>query len=363
MAYSAEGRFGEALPYLEKSAELLRDNANVHFSLATAYTGVGDVKRGMEEYLWRLDRRRPDSVIFTHGLPRWQGEDISDKTILICDEQGVGDAMIFAQCIPDMIARAKHCIVECDHRLVSLFTRSFPDASVHRHVSFKVNGKLHRHYKYLDDLPERPTVAIEAGTVALFIRPDVDSFRLEPGHLRPDPDRVAFWRQRFAALGPGLKVGICWSGGFVTPIRKRWYLSLEQLLPLFDVDGVQFINVMYAAQREAIATAEAKLGVTIHDWDDIDRKNDIDEAFAYTAPLDLVISVSSSPSSIAGALGVPTIELQFARSRWMLGTEDRKPGFKNTRVYLPTDLQDWPNGPVTRASDELRRRAQVATAA
>ncbi len=362
LAYSAEGRFAAALPYLERSVQLLDDNANVHFSLATALTGIGDVKRGMEEYLWRLDRRRSDSVIFTHGLPRWQGEDISDKTILICDEQGIGDAMIFSQCFPDMIARAKHCIIECDHRLVSLFTRSFAEATIHRHVTFKVNAKLHRHYKYLEDLPEQPDIAIEAGTLPLFIRPDVDSFRGEPDYLKPDPERVAFWRQRFATIGAGLKVGICWSGGILTPIRKRRYLSLQQLAPLLEVDGVHFINVMYVNRKQEIAEAEQEYGVVIHDWDDIDRRNHIDEAFAYTAPLDLVISVSSSPSSIAGALGVPTIELQVARSRWMLGT-DEKPGFKHTRVYLPTDFSDWPSGPIDRTREELRRRVRDAATA
>lgn len=360
MAYSAEGRFSTALPYLERAAQLLDDNANTHFSLATALTGAGDVKRGMKEYLWRLDRRRPDSVVFTHGLPRWQGEDIADKTILICDEQGIGDAMIFAQCVPDMIARAKHCIVECDHRLVSLFARSFPEATIHRHVTFKVNGKLHRHYKYLEELPEQPDIAIEAGTLPLFIRPDIDSFRVEPGYLKPDPGRVAFWRQRFAAVGSGLKVGICWSGGFITPIRKRWYLSLDELAPLLNVEGVDYINVMYVKQKDAIAKAGQELGVIIHDWDDIDRKTDIDEAFAYTAPLDLVISVSSSPSAIAGALGVPTIELQFARDRWMLGTDDQKPLFKNTRVYVPESFNDWPQGPVARATEKLRRQVEMS---
>ncbi len=359
MAYIAEGKFAAALPHLERATQLMGDSPNAHFSLAAALIGTGEVKRGLEEYLWRLDRRRPDSVIFTHGLPGWQGEDISDKTLLICDEQGIGDAIIFAQYLPDMIARAKYCIVECDHRLVSLFARSFPEITVHRHVTFKVNGKLHRHYKYLEDLAEQPDLAIEAGTVPLYIRPDVDSFRVEPGYLKADPERVAFWRRRFAAIGSGLKVGLCWSGGFITPVRKRWYLTLRQIAPLLEVDGVHFINVMYAEQKNAIAEAEQEFGVVIHDWDDIDRRNHIDEAFAYTAPLDLVISVSSSPGAIAGALGVPTIELQFARDRWMFDTDDEKPMFKNTRVYVPECFDDWPHGPVARAARKLRHLVEI----
>ena len=357
-AYSAEGRFEESLPFLEKSVELRADDPDTRFSYASSLLGVGDMEKGWREYEWRLDRRRRDSVVFVHDLPRWQGEDISDKTILICDEQGIGDAIIFASAYRDVIDRAGHVIIECDRRLVSWFQRSFPEATVHRHVTFRSNAKIHRHYGWLrEDGVPAPDLFIPSGSIFSLVRGDLDSFARNGAYLTPDPERVAFWKARFDAIGDGPKVGICWSGGFVTPIRAKGYMSLMDFAPFFDLQdkGVHFINCMYKDAREDCQRLSDEKGVAIHDWDDIDRRNDLDEAAAYTAALDYMVSISSSPVAIAGAQHIPAITLLHKHDRFHFGA-GVEPWFPKTDIFVANRPDEWPSVPCLAA----RRRAGEA---
>lgn len=357
-SYSAEGRFAESLPFLERAVRLRPDDPDTHFSVATSLLGTGDLKRGWDEYEWRLDRRRRDSVVFVHQLPRWEGEDISDRTILICDEQGIGDAIIFASCFQEVIDRAGHVIIECDHRLVSWFRRSFPKATVHRHVTFRSNAKLHRHYAWLNDpgMPQ-PDLFIQSGSLFRLLRPTLESFDRAPGYLVADPERVAFWKARFDGIGDGPKIGLCWSGGFVTPIRAKGYMSLMDFEPFFDLErkGAHFVDVMYKDATEDRAKLFDARGVMIHNWPDIDRRRNLDDAAAYTAALDFVVSISSSPVAIAGAQAIPTVTLLHKPDRFHFGV-NREPWFPLADIFCAGRPDEWPSVPCVAARAATGRR-------
>ncbi len=64
------------------------------------------------------------------GTPPWDDQSLSGKRILIYGEQGLGDQIMFASCLPDLLAEVAGCVLDCDPRLVGLFRRSFPDVTV-----------------------------------------------------------------------------------------------------------------------------------------------------------------------------------------------------------------------------------------
>ncbi len=353
-SYSSEGRFEESLPFLKRAAELSSDDPNTHFSYSTSLLGTGQLEEGWEHYEWRLDRRRPDAVIFVHDLPRWQGEDISDKCILISDEQGIGDAIIFASAYQDVIDRAGHVIIECDVRLVSWFQRSFPDATVHRHTSFKSNARIHRHYGWLKDegIPQ-PDVFIPSGSIFSLVRHDIDSFSRNGFYLKPDEDRVAHWRKKFDSIGEGPKVGLCWSGGYITPIRAKGYMSLTDFDPFFDLQekGAHFVNCMYRDASQDCARLAEEKGIIVHDFEGIDRRIQLDEAAAWTAGLDFVVSISSSPVAIAGAMGIPSVTMLHKADRFHFGA-GIEPWFTEADIFVAERPDEWPSRPCP----EARRR-------
>ena len=55
-------------------------------------------------------------------MPRWQGEDLSGKTILLHCEQGMGDAIQFIRYAPLVTARGATVVVEAFQALQRLFT-------------------------------------------------------------------------------------------------------------------------------------------------------------------------------------------------------------------------------------------------
>ena len=63
-------------------------------------------------------------------LPEWQGQPLRDRRLLIYAEQGIGDQIMFASCVPDVLTQAGSCMIECAPQLVPLFRRSFPSATV-----------------------------------------------------------------------------------------------------------------------------------------------------------------------------------------------------------------------------------------
>src|SRR3546814_18046836 len=64
------------------------------------------------------------------SLPRWQGEDLTGKTLLVIAEQGVGDQIRLARDLATLRGLCGHLIVECAPRLVPLFTRSLPGLTI-----------------------------------------------------------------------------------------------------------------------------------------------------------------------------------------------------------------------------------------
>lgn len=111
--------------------------------------------------------------------------------------------------------------------------------------------------------------------------------------LVPDPDRVAFWKQRLAGLGPGPYVGMSWKSPVVTPERSPNYTRIDEWAALFD-QPIRFVNLQCGEAGDDLAWAERELGVTVHDFEDIDLFNALDDVAALSAALDLSIFVSTA---------------------------------------------------------------------
>ena len=305
---AAETAYGRALV-------LQPDLALAHFNRALLRLEGGDLTEGWPGYGWRFASgqvgagRQPP-------VPAWRGETLTGKRLLVWGEQGVGDTMLFASMLDDVIARARAVVIEVDRRLVPLFARSFPKATVREPAAF-VDCDVH----------------VPMGSLARVFRPAVAAFPARPGWLTPDPAHVALWRDRLAALGPGLKVGIGWRSQFITEERRAAYTTLDQWGPLFAVPGVVFVNLQYGDCAAELNAAEARFGVRIHRWDDLDLKDDFDGTAGLIAGLDLVISPAMSVGELAGALAVPV--WRFGHRDWtQLGTSAR-PWFPTQRLFQP----------------------------
>jgi Flp pilus assembly protein TadD len=296
------------------------NDPTAHAELAQCLLSEGEFAEGWEEYEWRL--QAPDAAAArVFPFPAWGGEPLEGRTLLVRSEQGVGDEVMFASCLPDVIAANGHCVVECSRRLAPLFRRSFPLATV-----------LSRDLAKPPDWSSVPRIDLQvmAGSLPRHFRRRPEDF---PGrrYLTADPAAVAAWRERLGGIGRRL-IGVAWSGGLPTTLRAARSLALEQLAPLFDVPDVRFVSLEIFDREVEIAGLRQRHGVDMIACKGLG--GDLDELAAAVAALDLVITVPTAVAHIAGALGTPAWVLVPRVATWRyLRSGEGMPWYGTVRVF------------------------------
>ncbi|MEO3429431.1 tetratricopeptide repeat protein [Pelagibius sp. CAU 1746] len=307
-----QGDNPKALEYFRKAVKFQPNEPGLQFSLARS--------------LWRNELFEESWDYFDSGLtanlrkpvrcfrqPRWRGEDIADKRILVWREQGLGDEIDFSRRYPHIIDAAGQVVIEADKRMLPIFERSFPQASF---LPEKLDVKTDLERKDCDlHLPAGNLLQyfpLTEAEIAMKRYPEDDleaafacgeRSRNAKGYLAPDPKLVEQMAERVSGLPEGFKLGICWRSQYSHRDRDIHYTRLEMWEPIFRIPGLVFVNLFYEKCEEEIAEAEARFGIKIHRWDDIDLKDDMESAFALTTQMDMVLSTSTSPSRIAEAVG------------------------------------------------------------
>ena len=233
------------------------------------------------------------------NVPMWSGEELDGKALLVWRGQGVGDelhrAKYFSALLRDERLVGASIKIECDNRLVEIFSRVFEGVLF---VPELTNNDLLR-----EDIDYHlPADSLAARYPAAF---NPDMVRLSP-YIIPRDDLRYFWVNRLRQLGDGLKIGISWRSGVQDYKRNKYYADYESLAPLFRVQGVHWITLNYSNVDGDVKTIKEMYGVNLHVWDDLDLKNDFEGVSALTSCLDLVISAATCPAVIAKAVGVPT---------------------------------------------------------
>jgi len=302
-------------PEAKQRAEAIR------FFASFQYLQLGELEKGWEYYEGGFSPLVPIAGARTPRLsfsqPTWSGEDLNGKTILLWREQGLGDEILFASCIPDLISTfpSVKLIIQCEHRLVEIFRRSFPLA--------KVIGESPEKIQDLD-------YHLPFGSLMRWFRGDIRSFQNKAPYLSPDPElKQEMYKRLDKFQNPNIRfVGICWRSGLISPTRNLNYTGLGDWSEILQKsDDYVFVNLQYGNCEEELREIEQKNNITILRWSDLDLKNDMERVFALVSCLDAVITVGTSVSAIAGALGVPTIYL--AKRGWLFLGQERFPWFNS----------------------------------
>ena len=305
----AAGKYDEAEATYRR-AEALGDPYGTFYRALLLLTR-GQWEAGLEadeqRFLEALIKPRP------FAWPRWQGEPLAGKTLLIWGEQGVGDELMFASLLPDMLARNAKIILEMDARLAPMFTRSFPSAEIILRTEPASPALLAR-----GDVDYQ----IPMGSLMRHARPARD-YALRKGYLQADAALVAETAKRYRALGKELRVGISWVSKGTESSRQR-SMKLTDWLPVLRTEGVRFFNLQYGDHTAELNALAAGEGITIHHDDQVDPLCDMEAFAAQVASMDLVISCANSTVHMAGSLGVPVWVLvpYFPSWRWFLDRDD-----------------------------------------
>ncbi len=339
-------QFDEALACLKRAVELDPQCPQARFNLALIQLRMGNFAQGWADYDWRWKaNNRPRGF----SLPEWDGRTPIGKTVLVYCEQGIGDQVMFASCLPDLLRHTGACLVECDARLAPLFSRSFRGAWVFGRADQNalpcrlISGETH--------------TQVALASLPRFYRPSLESFPKQAAYLQPDSAMVARWQSRFDQLGPGLKVGISWFGGKDANIRRQRSTTLDQWQRVLSIPEIHFVNLQYGQVGEELIAARVRTQRAVHHWTDADPLRNLDGLAAQIAALDLVVSVDNSTVHLAGAVGTPVWALLPCASdwRWLVDRDD-SPWCANVRLFRQTSHGDW-SGVFQRVEAGLREKA------
>ncbi len=330
LALQEQGRFDAALAHYNRLIEAHPEVAEYRWNRGLARLIQGDFAHGWDDYEARNARPRK-SVARCFPLAEWDGTALAERHILIYGEQGVGDEIMFASCVPDVLRQTRGVMIECDARLAPLFQRSFPAARVH-------GAPRDGNHDWLQAFPEL-SVQVACGSLPRFLRRSAADFPPHRGYLVADAARRAHWQSRLAALGGGFKVGICWRGGTVKTRRELRSLALIDCLPLLRRDDCEFICLQGGDCGNEIAAAREH-GGRLHWWPEAMRA--IDELAALVSALDLVIAVSSTIVHLSGALGQRGWVMLSASPEWRyLWQGERMPWYPSARLFRQPRPREW----------------------
>jgi tetratricopeptide (TPR) repeat protein len=320
----ALNRHAAAVRSYQRAIEIKPGDAEAHWNEGLARLTLGDYKGGWPKYEWRWRNPRLDVTQPPLDVPTWTGEEpLENKTVLVFQEQGYGDAIQFVRFVSLLASKGCRVVVACDESLLETF-RSAPG------VDETTAGPL----------PESGVdyqVSLMSLPLALGIT--LRNLPADAPYLAADPAAAEEWRARFARLEGGRKVGLVWSGNprFVAAAQKR--CPVEALEGLLSVDDVAWISLQKDADAQDLEGLCAAAPGLLDCGDELP---DFAATAAAITALDLVITVDTAVAHLAGALGKPVwIMLPFAADwRWLVERED-SPWYPTARLFRQQAAGGW----------------------
>ncbi len=340
------GQFEEAEAEYRKVLDL--DPTDPH---ASASLGILLLRTGRFDEAWPFyrGRKRPKRYDYlSRDLPRWEGETLRGKSLVILNEQGLGEEFQVARLYSQLCGECDDITLTCDPRLVELMSRSFPVLNILAH----------------DDTTAISAAVEKADHVTMLtnliaqLAPDAKPEHDPRAYLRADPARVSELRQKYRSqYGERQLIGFSWgtSSSFKQSART---IPVDQWKGLLARDDCQFISLQYSTSAPVLAEYAQNLRVSIGVDETIDAKDDLDGLAAQIAALDQVISIDNTTVHLAAALGQPVWTLLMKYPHWLWGLKgDSSAWYPTMRLFRQSEKDDW--GPVL---DEVEAELEAALA-
>lgn len=218
------GEFEEAIFYANRALAENHEAQEARTNRAMGYLGLKRWREGWRDYNTNIGKEKNRKEMIYGSEIRWDGTKGLD--VVVYGEQGIGDEISFASCMPDLIRDSKSVTYECDGRIERLMQRSFP--------SIKVHGT-----RYKETLPKWRAEAkfdarVALGQLPFFYRNKDEDFHGK-SYLIPRPEMTAQWRTLLDSLPTKPNIGIAWTGGIPKTGQHRRTAQMRSTLKLLSL--------------------------------------------------------------------------------------------------------------------------------
>lgn len=320
-------RGAEAEACLQQALRLQPDNAHALFNLACLLLREGRLPEG-----WQIWEQRQWPIHHAHDwrCPRWRGEPLQGKNILVVQDAGLGDMLQFSRFIPLLQAQgATHTAVLCQPPLHPLIAQLPGVRAVYRWQEAEA-ALATRQWDYW----------VPVMSLAAYLGSEAAPYGPTPPYFAPGtPPAQA-----------DLRIGIVWQGNPDFPHDAQRSIADDSVLaPLLAVPDTQWINLHKGSHPTMPGLHAVDGGL-----------RDFADTAAVLAGLDLVVSVDTAVAHLAGAMGVPCLLMLPAYMtdwRWMRERSDT-PWYPSLQLLRQASPGDWAS-----VVAQLTARLQVPDAA
>lgn len=288
-SYVQMGKAREAVEWADKALAIDPEHRIAHIAKGFGALGLGRWKEGWASAKYLYGESLIIRVYRDPEEPMWDGT--KGQTVVVQADQGLGDMIMFSQCIPQLIRDCKKVIIDTNSRLAPMFRRNFPGADVYS--TLKQSTDLEWPQKYDID------AHIHISYLGQFYRTKDADFP-QKAYIEPHAGLTAQWVDWLKPY-PRPWVGIAWKGGIQRTNAQARSMDLADLSPIIKQGGTM-ISLAYQDVRLEIAR-----------WN-IDNREQIiapnlmnegnyDHTLSLIAALDHVITVPTTVAHACGAIG------------------------------------------------------------
>ena len=313
------GKFEAAIEASASAVQMEPRQPLYHFDRSMLLLTMGRYVEGWKEYEWRRGLPAIQRVEPRFNGPEWGGENLHGKRIVLFTEQGFGDAIQFARYVPMVQARGGRVSLLCNPELKRLLAR------VEGVEACAAMGEPLLPYE----------VHCPLLSLGRIFETTLETIPTQIPYISAVPQDAERWRAKLA--GPGLKVGLSWSGRPTHTSDHLRSMSADEMARIMGVPGVRYYNL------QKFVPTEKKRPLLENGMVDVtDELTDFADTAALVANLDLVITVDTAVGHLAGALGKPTWLLVALVPDWRWGwTGEQSRWYPNMRLFRQTDYRDW----------------------
>ncbi len=289
---------------------------------ATLLLSLGHFDNGWAAFEQRIPSLKMSADIL--ALPRWHShQPLIGRSIVVVAEQGHGDAIQFSRYLPLLAAQGARVMLLCHNDQIR------PLLTTVAGVAAAVIPN--------EPLPFMPDCHCPLLSLPFEFGTGLDNIPAPSGYLQPDRAKQEIWKRRLSGLA-GLKVGVVWAGNPAQADNRYRSVPFEKLKELLKLPGISFISLQVGP--DALKHQPDSGDLPLYDF--TDDLQDFTDTAALVASLDLVISICSSVTHLAGALNVPVwVMLQYdADWRWLRGRDD-SPWYCSVRLFRQKRAGDW----------------------
>lgn len=344
-AHINEGDPEPGVRYLDQGLALAPNDGTLRYNRGLAHLELGNWQQGWADY--EQGFRSGDRRGRRYGdLPGWDGS--SGKRVIVWGEQGIGDEIMFASCLPDLIEVSEGVTFDCHPRLVALFERSFPGVSIYgtRKQQSGVDWLLHT----------EADAHVCVSSLPMFFRNRDEDF---PGTAYLKADRQSLLVPSSDQHSPTRKprIGLSWAGGTHKTRMDLRSIPLKQWEPILRSVDADFYSLQYTdtAARE-VCEFEEMTGVKVKHYPGWVECRDYDRTASFVASMDLVVTVNTTIHHLAGAVGVPCWTLTPSKPAWRYGVSGEKcPWYGSVKLIRQKMGDDW-TPVIAEVASDLRHR-------